>query len=113
MRITANLVIRAAQWTQGVTSGEFAFGWHGADLGNGVRYVDGIRQLVWLGRTGAREALAYYLSAGTWWQVQKNGDIPVWVSEALAFVASAAQPPRVRKAAAEGLADAELRWARG
>lgn len=110
MRFTGSVVTWAAEWASTVTNGAVRFGYVGGDLGYGVRYVDGVRQLVWLGRYGAREATAYYLGGGVAWSGAAGKEVPQEYTATLAVLQGAGQPPSVRQAAKEGAADGRLRW---
>lgn len=110
MRITGKIVRHAAEWAERVTEGAFKGVQIGGDIGYGARYIDGVRMKVWLGRTGAREAAAYYLSAGVWWQNKTGRDLPDWVAETLPLLTAEAQPSAVREAAADGAAEAAAHW---
>lgn len=108
MRITGTVVTRVAKWTQEVTGGAFREPNRGADLGHGARYIDNVCQLVWLGRYGAREACAYYGSAGCEWASLADRAVPEWVIEVMTELAGG-QPPGVRAWAERGHADAMSR----
>lgn len=96
------------------TEGQFKFGYTGGDLGYGSRYIDGIRQLVWLGSQGGRWcAASYYTAALLKWARLDDRMIPDDISELIREI-RAAVPHRWAKRATEawdqGASDAEYRW---
>lgn len=111
MRITESVVRRIADWAAEVSGGGVSLQAVGGDLGNGVRYIDGHKQLVWLGRTGAREAAAYYAFAGIEWATREGVAVPGWVCE-YANTLSVASAHKVREACDQGRLDAEGEWKR-
>src|SRR5690348_4227865 len=58
---TQKKVETVSDYAKKITGGVFGLQGIGGDIGNGVRYIDGRKQLVWLGPRGARKAAAYYL----------------------------------------------------
>lgn len=111
MRFNEDAVQRASDWATEVTGGQFELGPVCGDIGYGTRYTDGVEQLVWLGRTGAREAAAYYLAAGAAWAELSGATVPDVHAEALAYLTGAKQPPAVRKAADRGTSTGRHRFA--
>lgn len=118
LRYTSTLVETVAREAQEVTSNAFRYGWTGGDIGNGTRYVDGIRQLVWLGNTGSREAAAYYAAAAHRWAALEQGtDTPTLPENVAAVVADlnarevcGKLGPKVAGARADGDDTARHRW---
>lgn len=110
MRFNGSAVQSAADWAAEVTGGQFELGPIGGDIGHGTRYTDGIEERVWLGRYGAREAAAYYLSAGAAWSELSGADVPEVHADALAYLTTR-QPGSVRDAADRGHATARHRFA--
>jgi hypothetical protein len=58
--IKQNDVRKMANAASQATGGAFNMLGIGADIGHGARYIDGRRQLVWVGKYAARKAAAYY-----------------------------------------------------
>lgn len=110
MRFTQSVVEWAAGWASTTTDKAFAFGYAGGNVGYGARYVDGVRQLVWLGRYGAREATAYYLGGGAAWTAADGKEVPEEYAATLARLQAGDQPLSVREAAESGASDGRLRW---
>jgi hypothetical protein len=85
MRITEHVVQRVAEYAKEFTGGAFRMNGIGGDIGHGTRYIDGVRQLVWLGKSnGARKACAYYLGAIETFNTamgREIGDLPEWLQE--------------------------------
>jgi hypothetical protein len=81
MRVTPNVVHTIAAHAETFTDGAFRFQGVGGDLGYGARYIDGVRQLVWLGRGGSRQAAAYYIGGMLGWARSTGAMIPDDVRE--------------------------------
>lgn len=67
MRFTKETVRKVADMASDFTGNAFHMDGVGQDLGNGVRYLDGTSQTVWLGPSGARSACAYYIGVMLGW----------------------------------------------
>lgn len=98
------------------TGGAFNYQGTGGDLGYGARYIDGNRQLVWLGSQGGRWcAFSYYAGAVTHWARLYGKAIPLEIVT-LIHETLPAVPKRWSKRADaafwEGRGDAESRWER-
>jgi len=76
MRITQSLVREIADHAEKFTGGRFRMQAIGGDIGYGTRYIDGVEQLVWLGKHGSREAAAYYIGAMLGWARETGTMIP-------------------------------------
>jgi hypothetical protein len=113
LRFTETVVRRAAEWARKVTGGKFTLQAVGGNIGHGVRYIDGVQQLVRLGRYGAREAAAYYLAAGVKWAELSGVEVPEEWARNLAVLTGDRQPRSVRGAAAEGESTARYRFESG
>ncbi len=106
MRVIASTVERAATWATEVTGGAFAYNGHGK---NPARYIDGIERRTFRGKTGAREAAAYYANGGKKWAELTAKEVPAWVAELVAHLDRLGTPDKVRQAAQEGRDVAEAR----
>lgn len=109
MKFTQDVVRQHADWATRVTGDQFRLQGIGGDLGYGVRYIDGVRQLVWLGKYGAREAAAYYLGAGAKWAELTGATVPPEQADALAILRRVDQPRSVREQVGRGADDAIAR----
>jgi hypothetical protein len=119
MRYTSTLVETVAREVKELTDGAFAYGYSDNDLGYGARYVDGVRQLVWLGKTGAQEAAAYYAFGALAWESGKRDEIAPTLPDTVAAVVgdmrqradSGHLTPKVAEARDQGTNDGRFRWA--
>ncbi|NJP50102.1 hypothetical protein HCJ93_08455 [Streptomyces sp. SBST2-5] len=80
-RVTATVVEAIARHAETFTSGAFRYLGTGGDIGDGARYIDGMRQQVWVGRGASRQAAAYYVGALLGWARQTGTLIPDDVRE--------------------------------
>ncbi len=76
IRITPEVVQRLSDFAQEQAGDGWGLMGVGADIGHGVRYLDGRQGLVWLGRTGARKAAAYYYGVAEAAHRGALGDLP-------------------------------------
>lgn len=76
MRITGAVVARIAADAEEFTEGAFVFQGVGGDIGHGARYLDGVRQLAWVGRGASQEAAMYYIGGMLGWARESGREIP-------------------------------------
>lgn len=114
-RLTDNQFREITRYTRNFTSGNFRLQAIGGDLGHGARFIDGVRQLVWLGSEGGRwVAAAYYIAATRRWSSLSGRSIAKdWTELAIKVHSSTPHrwASRVAEAADQGCSDAENRWA--
>lgn len=84
VRFTRANVGEIAKQVEEFTGGIVGLSGTGADLGNGVRYIDKNTQTVWLGDNGARECAAYMIGAALAVARHRGVEIPeslLWVRD--------------------------------
>ncbi len=83
--INPNVVRQVAGYAKELTGGAFSMSGVGSDIGNGTRYIDGVSQLVWLGKNnGSRRACAYYYGAIETYHYAMGRvimDLPEWLRD--------------------------------
>jgi len=114
MRYTEAVVKAVSAEAAALTNDTFRLGNIGCDVGYGVRYIDDVQQLVWLGRTGAWEAAAYYAAAALEWASAEQNSATPSLPENIAAVVTDMDdrtlPQAVEKARRLGAGDGRSRW---
>lgn len=84
VKFTKGMMRKLADQVEQFTGGTFGLSGTGADLGNGVRYIDKHTHTVWFGSDGAREASAYLIGGALEYAKSGKGEIPddmLWVRD--------------------------------